>query len=36
MVPELEREDPGAVTWAGGQVQATRYLSVIFPTSQNS
>ncbi|MFB0927507.1 MAG: cytochrome P450 [Acidimicrobiales bacterium] len=36
MVPELEREDPGAVTWAGGQVQGTRYLSVIFPTSQNS
>ncbi len=33
MVPEFELEDPGAVTWAGGQVRGPRYLPVTFPPS---
>jgi cytochrome P450 len=31
MIPEFELEEPGAVTWAGGQVRGPRHLPVIFP-----
>lgn len=30
-IPEYRLEDPGAVTWAGGQVRGPRALPVIFP-----
>jgi len=31
VIPEFELEDPGAVTWAGGQVRGPRNLPVTFP-----
>jgi cytochrome P450 len=31
MIPEFELADPGAVTWAGGQVRGPRHLPVRFP-----
>ncbi|MEX0800720.1 MAG: cytochrome P450 [Dehalococcoidia bacterium] len=30
-IPEYRLEDPGAVTWAGGQVRGPRSLPVVFP-----
>jgi hypothetical protein len=30
-IPEFELADPGAVTWAGGQVRGPRHLEVVFP-----
>lgn len=30
-IPEFELADPGAVTWAGGQVRGPRYLPMNFP-----
>lgn len=30
-IPDFELADPGAVTWAGGQVRGPRYLPVRFP-----
>ncbi len=32
MIPEFELADPGAVTWAGGQVRGPRNLPVVFPS----
>ena len=29
-IPEFELADPGAVTWAGGQVRGPRHLEVVF------
>ena len=34
-IPEFELEDPGAVTWAGGQVRGPRSVPVTFPTRSN-
>ena len=31
MIPEIELSDPGAVTWAGGQVRGPRDLPIKFP-----
>jgi cytochrome P450 len=31
MIPEFELADPGAVTWAGGQVRGPRHLPLRFP-----
>jgi cytochrome P450 len=33
MIPEFELADPGAVTWAGGQVRGPRNLPIRFPTA---
>jgi hypothetical protein len=30
MIPEFELADPGAVTWAGGQVRGPRHLPLRF------
>jgi cytochrome P450 len=32
-IPEFSLEDPGAVTWAGGQVRGPRCLPIVFPVS---
>ncbi len=32
-IPEFELEDPGRVTWAGGQVRGPRSVPVVFPTA---